>query len=313
MKKLLALVFAVLMLVSLFSCSPKNGTSEPARVYTLNGTTGFGMVSLMQKKDSYTITVESDPVAVREAVISGSADIATGGDIQVLAVNTLGVLYLVGTDEDPVQFSDFAVGGKYHGATIYCPEQNPQFLLRHLLVKAGLTIGEDVLLDTTYAQPAALMTAAAAGQVSLALLPEPMVSVALQKSAAAGSPLHILWNMSEAWESFYPGKGLVQGVVVARKDYIQNHPKAVEKFLSDYEASIRYVNSNPADLLSLLTENGLYTGASLTKETLERCHITFLSGNTMKTAMEATLQALFETAPKSIGNALPDAGFYYTE
>ena len=37
------------------------------------------------------------------------------------------------------------------------------------------------------------------------------------------------------------------GVVVARTDFVKEHPQAVETFLSEYEASVAYTNDNAAD------------------------------------------------------------------
>ncbi len=98
---------------------PDNAQAEydstlPVNVMTLNGTTGFGMANLMYAAQNggaalnYSFTVETDASNITAALINGSADIAalptnaatalyskTGGAVQVLALNTLGVLYLV--------------------------------------------------------------------------------------------------------------------------------------------------------------------------------------------------------------------------
>ena len=42
------------------------------------------------------------------------------------------------------------------------------------------------------------------------------------------------------------------GVVVARTDFVKEHPQAVETFLSEYEASVAYTNDNAADAAELI-------------------------------------------------------------
>ena len=70
---------------------------------------------------------------------------------------------------------------KGHGAG-----SNPEYIAAALLAAAGLKIGSDVNLDTTtYPSPDALQTAFASGKASLAVLPEPKVTVAL---SAANNP-----------------------------------------------------------------------------------------------------------------------------
>ncbi len=163
-------------------------------VYTLNGTTGFGMAKLMNDAkagnttEEYNFSVQSDASVVTTALINGSADIAalptnaasnvynkTNGGVCVLAVNTLGCLYLLTSDEESVtSFADL------RGKTVYVPAQNPTFIFKYLCEANGLTVGSDVIIDsTTYAQPAALKDAVAAGLVDVAVLPEPMVTIAI--------------------------------------------------------------------------------------------------------------------------------------
>lgn len=173
--------------------TPDAGT--PVRVWTLNGTTGFGMAQLMNQKKNgstalnYQFTVETQPTNVRDAMINGNADIAavptnlaaalnkaTGGEVLVIALNTRGVLYVVANTAKvtaPTSLADL------NGKKIYCPAQNPTFIAKALFEKAGITVEID---STTYDEPAELQAAVAQGLVDLAILPEPMVTIA--KAAA---------------------------------------------------------------------------------------------------------------------------------
>ena len=160
------------------------------KVYTLNGTTGFGMAKLMSEDETNEYTVKTDASDVTAALVSGDADIAalptnaasalynkTSGNVVILAVNTKGCLYLLNSTGETIEsLSDLK------GKTVYVPAQNPTFITTYLLRTAGLTVGTDVILDSeSYATPAALRDAVASGVVELAVLPEPMVTIAKAK------------------------------------------------------------------------------------------------------------------------------------
>ena len=197
LRKCTALLLAVLMVFALAACGEKDTGSAvdkdlTVNVVSLNGTTGFGMAKLMADSKTgnaalnYSFTVETDPSNATAALVNGTADIAalptnaaaalynkTDGAVQVLALNTRGVLYVV-TDgtESVTSFADL------RGKNVYVPVQNPTFIFQYLCEKNGLTVGTDITIDNTYAQPAELNTALASGEVHIAVLPEPMVTIA---------------------------------------------------------------------------------------------------------------------------------------
>ncbi|MBQ7896667.1 MAG: ABC transporter substrate-binding protein, partial [Oscillospiraceae bacterium] len=88
----------------------------------LNGTTGFGMANLIhasrnnEAKLNYNFSVETDASNITAALVSGSVDIAalptnaaatlynqTQGQVLVLALNTLGVLYLLSDGSEEIK------------------------------------------------------------------------------------------------------------------------------------------------------------------------------------------------------------------
>lgn len=170
-------------------------------VTVLSGTTGFGMAPLMQKAAdgeaalNYNFKVEADASNISAALIKGEIDIAalptnaaatlynkTSGKIQLLAINTRGVLYLLDNGNGIESFADLK------GKTVYVPAQNPTFIFKYLCEQNGLTAGTegdvDVLISNKYAAPAELQANVAAGTVTLAVLPEPMVTIALSAAQA---------------------------------------------------------------------------------------------------------------------------------
>lgn len=344
MKKVLALVLALLCLCTLFAACKKidqpmikpdspaadngnknnNNNTTPApdaslevRVWTLNGTTGFGMAQLIQqKKDgkaalNYNFTVETNAANVRDAVIAGTADIAAvptniasalyhAKGVKVLALNTAGVLYLVAKDDSVKTLDDLS------GKTVYCPAQNPAFITNALIEKSKVT---DITVDsTTYSDPTDLRTAVASGKVDYAILPEPMVTIAKSAAAKAGLTLTVALNLTTEWNKYFTEGSLVQGCVVVRSEFLAAHPNEVAKFMEEYKTSVEYVIANPAEAAEMIVAAGIFAQAPVAKNAIPKCNLCFITGTEMKTRLAAFLAAM---PSKSIGGKLPGDDFYY--
>lgn len=335
--RLLSICLIAALLFSMTSCLSWGKTDkeeEPTEaaivnIYTLNGTTGFGMAKLMNDAKAgntakdYHFTVQSDASVVTSALLNRTADIAalptnaaanlynkSNGEIVVLAVNTLGCLYLL-TNQNATVASFENLRGK----TVYVPAQNPTFIFTYLCKQNGLEVGKDVLIDsTTYAQPAALKDAVAAGLVDIAVLPEPMVTIAMNtaKNANNGTVITNAMDLTAEWNKVSPEGSLVQGCVVVRREFLEKNPETVKAFMNEYKASIEYLSKDIDSASQMIVENGIFTNAGVAKKALPNCNVCFLDGAAMKSAMETYLGILFGIAPASIGGKLPVDNFYYT-
>ena len=335
--RLLSICLTLALLFSMSSCflfsKVDKGENSPAEtpiinVYTLNGTTGFGMAKLMNDSkagtttEKYNFSVQSDASVVTSALLNGSADIAalptnaaaniynkSEGGVVVLAVNTLGCLYLLTNQNATVtSFADL------QGKTVYVPAQNPTFIFTHLCKQNGLEIGKDITIDSTsYAQPAALKDAVAAGLVDIAVLPEPMVTIAVNtaKSANNGTVITTAMDLTAEWNKVAPAGSLVQGCVVVRRAFLEQYPEAVENFLKEYKASIEYLSTDIDSAAQMIVDNGIFTSAPVAKKALPNCNVCFLDGDAMKSAMETYLGILSGINAASIGGKLPAENFYY--
>ncbi|MBE6628322.1 MAG: ABC transporter substrate-binding protein [Ruminococcaceae bacterium] len=323
--RILAIVLATLMLMTAFiSCKKEEKKGDgPITIYTLNGTTGFGMAKLMNdSKDGskYEISVKTDAADVTAALINGDVDIAalptnaaanvynkTQGGVKILAVNTLGCLYLL--TKDGVTVSSFA---DLRGKTVYVPAQNPTFIFTDLCKKNGLTPGTDITIDSTsYAQPANLRDAVASGAVEIAVLPEPMVTVAMSKAKQANVTLKNALDLTAEWDKVNTPGSLVQGCVVVRTEYLENNPEKVAEFLKDYKASIEFLNTNTAEAAQMIQDTGIFAQAAVAEKAIPKCNVCYLDGAEMKGAMEIYLNALMGINANAIGGKLPGADFYY--
>ena len=331
--KFIAFMFSMIMVFAMAACGTATenndiaevplDTETPVNIMVLNGTTGFGMAKLITDAANnstalnYNFSVETDASNVTAALINGSVDIAalptnaasvvynkTQGAVQVLALNTLGVLYLV--TDDPVSVNSM---DDLRGLTVYAPAQNPSFILSYLLESNGLTVGEDVVIDNTYAQPADLRTAVAAGEVSVAVLPEPMLTIA----KSSNDKLVTALDLTEEWDKVSEPGSLVQGCVVVRKDFAEAHPNEISAFLTDYSASISYLTEEGADVAGVIEASGVFAKGAVAAKALPNCNICFITGNNMQNVMNHFLEIMYKTQPASIGGAIPSDDFYYTE
>lgn len=338
MKKTIAFVLALVMALSLVACAKEEPqptaapteaapvevpadtappASAPINVMVLNGTTGFGMASLMdaaakgEALQDYSFTVETDASNIVAALANGSADIAalptnaaaavynkTQGKVQVLALNTLGVLYLV--TDGSVEISSMA---DLAGQTVYAPAQNPSFIFQHIVEANGV---ENVTIDNTYAQPADLNTAVASGEVAIAVLPEPMVTVAKSKNP----DLKVALDLTAEWDKVSEPGSLVQGCVVVRKDFAQENVAAVNTFLDEYAVSIEALTKDVEGTAAKIEAQGIFTKAAVAAKAIPNCNVCFITGAEMREALSRFLTVMHGVAPASVGGSIPGDDFY---
>lgn len=316
MKRIVAMITAAVMLFSLAAfaaCSKKQDDTE-IRIAALKGPTGMGMVKLADKQNypNYTVSIEASPDALNPQIISGEVDVAAvpvnlasvlynklDGDISVLAVSTLGVLYVVEAGSEVNSVTDLA------GKTVYATGQGatPEYILNYLLDKNGVAGSVEV---NYVGEHAALATMLADGSAEIGMLPEPNVTSTL----AGNDNLRIALNLTEEWNKVCSTE-LVQGVVIARKSFVNEHPEAIEQFLREYEKSSAFVNENIDEAAKLIVDAGILGNVEIAKKAIPNCNISFSKGEAMHKAVEGMLTVLFEANPKSIGGKLPDKDFYY--
>ena len=297
----------------------------PVHVLALKGPTSMGMVKMMSDNDSKespadTFELAAAPDEVSAKLVQGEVDIAavpanlasvlynkTNGGVQVLAVNTLGVLYIV-EDGDTVQSV-----ADLKGRTIYASGKGatPEYALNYILEKNGLVPGEDVTIEWK-SEHAECLAALMAEDNAIAMLPQPFVTTAQTKSDKIQVRLDLTaeWNAIQK-DSDAPSQ-LITGVVVARKAFIEENPEAVSAFMDSYAASVDFVNANIDEAAELVGKYEIVP-AAVAQKAIPACNITFIVGGEMKQALSGYLSVLFEQNPKAVGGAMPGDDFYYAE
>ena len=292
---------------------------ENVNIAVMKGPTGMGMVSLMNKAEEgstegkYEISLESTPDAIVGKLADGSLDAAaipanlasvifnkTKGKIAVSAINTLGVLYVVESGDTIHSLEDLK------GKTIYSTGKGttPEFAFRHVLKLAGIDADNDLTIEykSEASEVAALLSQ---DKTAVALLPQPFVTVAQTKN----TDLRAALSLSEEWEKLDPNSSLVTGVMVVRKDFIENHRDAYDTFVKEYEDSIKLINENVDEGAKLVAKYEI-APEPVAKKAIPLCNIVFINGEEMENKLSGYLNALYEQEPKSVGGTLPDETFY---
>lgn len=122
---------------------------------------------------------------------------------------------------------------------------------------------------------------------------------------AEDSSLTLLADLGEEWADLSLGQ-IVAGCAVARTEFVQAHPEAVETFLSGMEQSAAAM-SNPDTAVNYWSN----PNRDVLLAALPHCGITFVTGQDMKDLAEDYYLSLFQADPDAIGGGLPYDDFYY--
>lgn len=321
-KILLLLLAAALLLLPACGATAKGMSAEgPVRIAGLKGPTTMGLVNLLDMEQQGTAALDYDLQLYGTAdeivpgLIKGELDMAaipanlaaalyqkTKGGIQVMAVNTLGVLYVVEKGDTVHSMADLA------GRTILSTGKGttPEYLLRYLLEKNGLDPDKDVKIQ--YCSEATEVTAqmAAAQKDAIAVLPQPYVTAAGMKDPS----LRVALDLTAEWDKVSDSQ-LVTGVTVVRTQYAQEHPDVVEVFLQEYAQSVRTANTDLDCTAALCEQQGVVAKAAIAKKALPACNIVCRTGDEMQKDVSAYLSVLCAADPAAVGGKLPDEGFYW--
>ena len=312
------------------SSGPSASTSQESpdrptlNFMALSGPTGVGAAYLMDRYSAENApddapfvlhsTVEADNQVVSNALINGDADIAamatnvaaslyakTDGAIQVLCVNTLGVLYILEKGDSVHSMSDLA------GKTVYATGQgaNPEYVLNYLLTQNGV---DPASVDIQWMTAQEVSAKMASSEEGICMLPVPAATALLLQDSGVRQAI----SLSDAWDHLEQG-ALPQGCLVARAGFVEENPQLVEDFLAAYQASIAYMSDeeNLDAAAGLVAKFGITANEKVAAAAIPQCNLTYVTGKEMRTMLEDYYSVLFQTAPDSIGGSLPYDSFYY--
>lgn len=298
-------------------------SNEPITVTIagLKGPTSIGMIKMIEEKalnsDKYNVeyVAEAAPDSLTGKIINGDIQISslpinlasvlynkTQGAVQIMAVNTIGNLYIVGSD-DTSSLED--ISGKVLGMS--AKGSTPDFAMNYILKQNNLS--DKVELDYA-ADHATLAQSVIAEDTKVALLPQPFVTQVTMKN----ENVKILLDLNQEWKKATENESeLFTGCIVVNKEFAQNNREFVTDFLKQYNDSVNWVIDNPKDASVLVEKHEIMPNAALVEKAIPYCGITYKSANNIKDELNSFYQILFDSNPASVGGKLPDEDFYYSE
>ena len=295
--------------------------SQHVKVAALKGPTAIGMVKLMkdnkegQAANNYEFTIAAAADEFTSLLIKGDIQLAalpcnaaatlynkSEGKIQLLGINTLGVLYILENGNTIQSIADLK------GKTIYTTGKGttPEYTLRHLLKSAGIDPDKDVVIEFKSEAAEVAQTMMAAGNGAVAMLPQPYLTT-LQNNNA---DIRIALDVTKEWEAITKdGSTVVTGVIAVNTKYYENNKQTVDKFMEEYQSSVSYVNANVEAAANLVEEFDIFK-AAVAKKAIPYCNITFITGEECKNKVSKYLTVLFNENAAAVGGKMPDEKFY---
>lgn len=337
MKKIISLILALIMVMSMAACSNENSntdlpsepdvsSSEPevpeepeftgadVKVGMLKGPTGMGAAWLMDQSEQG-LTLNR-----YEFTLAGAADEITGQlvqgglDIAALPTNAISTLYNK-TEGKIVALGVNTLGVLYilengetvseisdlEGKTILASGKGStaESVINYLLSENG--VNAEIYWASEHTEAATL---AITGEYDIVMLPEPFVTNVMTKN----TDLRVALNLSEEWDKL-TGEVLTMGGIAVRKEFLEQNPEAVAEFIKDYGLSIEFTCSDPAAAGVLIEKYGI-AAAAVAENAIPRCNIVWLYGDEYKTVLKNFLSVLNDANPASIGGNMPGEDFY---
>ena len=295
--------------------------STPVRVGALKGPTAMGMVQMMENKaGAYDFTLAAAPDEIVPLLVKGELDIAavpanlgsvlynnTQGAVKALAINTLGVLYIVERGDTVHSVADLK------GRTLVTAGKGstPEYALNYILTGNGLDPEADLTIEFK-SEHAECLAAMLQDEGIVAMLPQPFATVAQAKA----QDMRIALDLTKEWDALQANaeapSAMVTGIAVARAAFIEENPEAVARFMADYAESVKFAQDDVEGAAKLIGQFDIFE-AGPAQKALPFCNIVFIDGEAMKAKLGGYLAALMEQDPAAVGGALPGDDFYYVK
>jgi len=314
-------MISMLVVLALLALPVAFAESTPVRVGALKGPTAMGMVQMMaDKADAYEFTLAAAPDEIVPLLVKGELDIAavpanlgsvlynnTKGGVKALAINTLGVLYIVERGDTVHSVADLK------GRTLVTAGKGstPEYALNYILRGNGIDPEADLTIEFK-SEHAECLAAMLQDESVVAMLPQPFATVAQAKA----EDMRVALDLTKEWDALQEGaeapSAMITGIAVARAAFVEENPEAVERFLADYAKSVKFAQEDVEGAAKLIGQFDIFE-AGPAQKALPFCNIVFIDGADMKDRLGGYLAALMDQDPAAVGGALPADDFYYTK
>lgn len=229
---------------------------------------------------------------------------ARGEKVKLINIMTRGLLQFISRDGAITSVADLV------GKKIVLPFKNdmPDLILQALCQKAGIQFSD---LSITYtATPPEALALFLHQKADLALLPEPLVSVAIMRGKMSGQNIERVFDIQKAWEqATHTSAGIPQaGLLVSEAFYIENQA-FLHQLDEDLKAALAWTQANPKQA-SEIGATLIPAPALAIEAALPHANLVIDSTRAIESDMMTFFQALYELNPKIVGGKLPDSSLF---
>lgn len=314
-KNLFFSVLFVTLIVLLASCAA--GTqqpqtpAQPIKVATLAGPTGMGIVQLIDN-EAYEVEIYNTPDQITPKVISGEVDVATipsnvaavlynkmQGGIKIVAVNTMGVLYILENGDSVNNIGDLS------GKVLYSTGQGatPEYAIDKIIAHNGIDNVEVKYMGAH----SDLANAMAAGDVDLALVPEPFVSTILAKNPDVSVKI----DLNDEWRKIFgDDAGMPMGVTIVSSAFADDS-EAMQRLIRDYGESVEYVVNETEKAAVDIAAKEIVGTKEIAKAAIPRCGISFVTDAACAKILDNYFELMYLSNPDSVGGHIPGEDIYF--
>ena len=330
MKRILSLTLTLLLIGAiLVGCAPQTPVNDNTkiRIGYMAGPTGMGMAKLVADNgglengnEKYSFTKYADTGAAKADLAAGKIDViclptneaalyynTQGKNVQVLAINCLNSLYVL-TDNS----TEIKSLSELNGETIYtCKNGTPRAIIEHIVKEANINATISYTYDgKEILTPADLGAQITAGNLPIAVVPEPVVTsslLAIEKNGDKSISYSVDIDITDEWKNISQTP-ITMGCIIAKSDFVIAHKTVINRFLDEYKESINYISdsSNLDSAANYIVETEVMAAPKAAKKALSNLDdaISYVEGREMRDSLINFYTAINLTI-------YPDENFYY--
>jgi len=255
---------------------------------------------------------------VRAMITKGSADFVSvpsnvaaifynkGVNLKMIDISIWGVMYIVSSTPQVNSLADLK------GQTLYVPFRGdqPDLSLQTVARSQGFDLLKDFNVQYV-SSPLDITMGLLGSKIKNALLIEPVASMVIMKGKSKGLTFKRVVDIQKqlgkipGWQNGFPNAGVIALPTVLKK------PEIVDAFAKAYAQAVQWTVKNPVQAAELAAKYVPGVNAAAFAESLKYTNLQAVHSGAAKAEIETMFNAFLQLNPKSIGEKLPDSGFYY--
>lgn len=265
------------------------------------------------------VSVEYEAIQATDVLtselLSGSADIAIvptnlaavlnvkEAGYKIAGVAVWGGLYVASTEEiasvEDLKGKEISIFGK--GVT-------PDAMFRYVLTENGINPDEDLTLNY-FSGISEVAADYLAGNSTTAMLAQPVLTKVMMNS----EDTKVAISLPEEWSNITGYDNFPQASIIVSEELLNESPEVVEAFLTEFNASVDWLNENPAEAGAYYEGLDLGLTAPIVEKAIPEANLDYVPTSEAKEVIDAYLNVLFDFNPALTGGQAVDESVYYLQ